>query len=318
MKIVVLDGYTLNPGDLSWECLEALGELKVYDRSSGEEVLERAQGCDAILTNKAIVSAETIRSIDSLKYLGVSATGVNVVDIDAASVRRIPVCNLVGYGPESVAQMAFAHILNITNRVAEHAMDTRSGEWSKKPDFSYSLYPLVELKGLTLGIVGLGQIGRAAARIGQGFGMKIIASTRDSSREPPPGIVWKALETLLSESDFISLHCPLTPETENLINAERLKLMKASAILINTSRGQLVDEAALADALNKGLIAGAGLDVLSTEPPSPDNPLLSAQNCWVTPHNAWASKAARLRMLEMSVDNLKNFLAGKVTNCVNL
>jgi glycerate dehydrogenase len=318
MKIVVLDGYTLNPGDLSWKPLEDLGELIVYDRSSDDEVLERAQGCDAIITNKATVSAETIRSVASLKYIGISATGVNVVDTDAATERGIPVCNLVGYGPESVAQMAFAHILNISNRVGEHAMDTRSGAWSTKPDFSYSLYPLVELKGLTLGIIGLGQIGSAAARIGQGFGMKIIASTRDPSREPPQGVVWKTLDTLLAESDFVSLHCPLTPETENFINTESLKLMKPTAILINTSRGQLVDEAALADALNKGSIAGAGLDVLSTEPPSPDNPLLSAHNCWVTPHNAWASRAARSRMLEMTVDNLKNFLAGKVTNCVNL
>lgn len=317
MKIVVLDGYALNPGDLNWEAFEAFGELVVYDRSLPEEVLERAQGCDVLITNKALVSAEIIGATDTLKYIGVLATGVNIVDVNAATERGIPVCNVAGYGLESVAQMAFAHMLNFTHRLSEQSADAMAGGWANSPDFCYWNYPLVELKDLTLGIVGLGQIGQATARIAQGFGMKVIASTRDSSRPAPEGVEWKSLDQLFSESDFISLHCPLTPETENMINQDRINQMKSSAILINTGRGQLVDEEALANGLNEGLIAGAGLDVLSSEPPDSNNPLLSARNCFVTPHIAWATRAARSRLMNMAVENLSSFLDGKAINRVN-
>lgn len=317
MKIVVLDGYALNPGDLNWDALEALGELTVYDRSSPEKVQERAKDCDVLITNKAIVSAETIGATDSLKYIGVLATGVNIVDVDAAAERDIPVCNVVGYGPDSVAQMVFAHILNFTHRLADQARDAMAGGWSLNPDFCYWNFPLIELKDQTIGIVGLGQIGSATARIAQGFGMRVIATTRDTSRPSPDGVTWVTLDELFAESDYISLHCPLTDETENMINTDRLEQMKDSAILINTGRGQLVDESALALALNSGQIAGAGLDVLSSEPPSQDNPLFLAKNCFITPHIAWATKAARSRLMEMAVENLRSFQNGKVINRVN-
>lgn len=317
MKIVVLDGHTLNPGDLSWEAFEALGEVVVYDRSTPEEVEERAKGCDVLITNKAIVSAETIRNTDSLKYIGVTATGVNIVDVDAASERGIPVTNVSGYGPDSVAQMVFAHILNFTNRLAEQVDDVRDGGWIRSEDFCYWLHPLTELRGLTIGIVGLGEIGGTVARIAHGFRMKVIAYTRDPNRESPDHVEWVDLDELFVGSDFVTLHCPLTPETEGMVDERRLRLMKPSAYLLNTGRGQLVDERALADALNEDEIAGAGLDVLSSEPPSPDNPLLSAKNCSITPHIAWATKAARERLMQMSADNLKAFVQGEAINTVN-
>ena len=318
MKIVVLDGYALNPGDLAWAEFEALGELIVYDRTSPEDVLERSQGCDVLITNKATVSRETIQATETLKYIGVLATGVNIVDVDAATERGIPVCNVTGYGPGSVAQMVFAHILNFTHRLAEQAADAQGGGWAKSPDFCYWIQPLVELKDQTLGIVGLGQIGQVTARIAQGFGMNVVAYTRDQSREARDGVSWASLDELFSESDFISLHCPLTPETENMINEARIIQMKSSAILINTGRGQLVDEHALAHGLNQGQIAGAGLDVLTSEPPNQDNPLLRAKNCVVTPHIAWATQAARNRLMQMAAENLKAFQRGEVQNCVNL
>ncbi len=317
MKIVILDGHTLNPGDLSWKGFEELGEVVVYERSAPEEVAERTQGCDALITNKAIVSAETIRRTDTLKYIGVTATGVNIVDVDAATERGIPVCNVSGYGPDSVAQMVFAHVLNFTHRLADQARDVRKGGWASSPDFCYWIHPVLELKGLTFGIVGLGEIGNSVRRIAQGFGMNVIATTRDPSRLPPGGVAWKSMDALFAESDFVSLHCPLTQETENLVNETTIERMKRSAYLLNTGRGQLVDEQALADALNSGRIAGAGLDVLSTEPPTPDNPLLSAKNCYITPHIAWATKAARERLMNLSVENVKAFVNGSVVNRVN-
>ena len=317
MKIVILDGHTLNPGDLSWEAFEALGEVVVYDRSKPEEVEGRANGCDVLITNKAIVSAETIQSIKSLKYIGVTATGVNIVDVDAATERGIPVTNVSGYGPDSVAQMVFAHILNFTNRIAEQIDDVRDGGWTSSEDFCYWLHPLTELRGLTIGIVGLGEIGGAVARIAHGFGMKVIAYTRDPNRESPDHVEWVDLDELFVGSDFVTLHCPLTPETEGMVDERRLRLMKSSAYLLNTGRGQLVDEQALSDALNDNEIAGAGLDVLSSEPPSPDNPLLSAKNCSITPHIAWATMAARERLMKMSADNLKAFVQGEAINTVN-
>ncbi len=317
MKIVILDGHTLNPGDLSWEAFEALGEVIVYDRSAPEEVKERAKGCDALITNKAIVSAETIRNSESLKYIGVTATGVNIVDVEAAAERGIPVTNVSGYGPDSVAQMVFAHILNFTNRLAEQVDDVRDGGWTRSEDFCYWLHPLTELRGLTVGIVGLGEIGGAVARIAHGFRMEVIAYTRDPGRESPEGVEWVDLDELFVGSDFITLHCPLTPETERMVDARRIRLMKRSAYLLNTGRGPLVDEQALAEALNQERIAGAGLDVLSSEPPSADNPLLAAKNCSITPHIAWATKAARERLMKMSAENLRAFVEGEVINTVN-
>jgi len=317
MKIVILDGHTLNPGDLSWEAFEALGEVVVYNRSTPEEVEERAKGCDVLITNKAIVSAETIRSTGTLKYIGVTATGVNIVDVEAATERGIPVTNVSGYGPDSVAQMVFAHILNFTNRIAEQIDDVRDGGWTRSADFCYWLHPLTELRGMTIGIVGLGEIGGAVARIAHGFRMKVIAYTRDPNRESPDHVEWVDLDELFVGSDFVTLHCPLTPETEGMVDERRLRLMKNNAYLLNTGRGQLVDEQALADALNGDEIAGAGLDVLSSEPPSPGNPLLSAKNCSITPHIAWATKAARERLMQMSADNLKAFAQGEAINTVN-
>ncbi len=317
MKIVVLDGHTLNPGDLSWSGFEELGEVVVYERSNPEEVEARSKDCDALITNKAIVSEKTIQGASSLKYIGVLATGVNIVDTEAAARQGVPVCNVVGYGPESVAQMVFAHILNFTHRLAEHAQDAQSGGWAKCPDFCYWKHPLLEISGLTLGIVGLGEIGSAVARIGRGFGLNVIAYTRNPDRPEPEGVAWVGLDELFSRSDFISLHCPLTPDTQNLVDADRIDSMKPNAFIVNTGRGPLVDEKALAAALNSGRIAGAGLDVLSSEPPSSDNPLLSAKNCAVTPHIAWATKAARARLMKMSVENLKSFIEGKTINRVN-
>lgn len=316
-RIVVLDGYTLNPGDLSWGDLEALGDLQVYDRTAPDEVAERISNAEIVFTNKAVLAAETIAAASALRFIGVLATGYNIVDVAAASARNIPVCNAPGYGPESVAQMVFAHVLNFTQRVADHGASVRSGGWVASPDFCYWKHPLQELHGATMGIVGLGTIGGAVARIAQGFGMRVIAATRDSRRPAPEGVTWRSLDELFSESDVVSLHCPLTPETAAMINAERLAQMKPTAYLINTSRGPLVDEAALADALERGDIAGAGLDVLSTEPPAATNPLLSAPRCVITPHIAWATRAARARLMGIAVENLERFLAGIPANRVN-
>ena len=317
MKIVILDGYALNPGDLDWEGFEALGDVTVYDRSSPEEVAERSQGTDALITNKSIVSKEIIDSIENLKYIGVLASGVNIVDIEAAAERNIPVCNIAGYGPYSVAQMAFSHILNHTHHLAEHVADVQAGGWSRSPDFCYWLHPLIELKDLTMGIVGFGMIGRASAGIARGFGMKVIAHDPFQSGDPPEGVTWKSLDEIFSESDFITLHCPLTEDNEKFVNEERLNQMKPSAFLVNTARGPLVDEVALANALNEGRIAGAGVDVLFEEPPSMDNPLITAKNCTVTPHISWATRAARSRLMNMAVQNLSSFLDDKVINRVN-
>ena len=317
MKIVILDGHTLNPGDLSWKAFEELGEVVVYERSSPEQVIERSLDCDVLITNKAIVSSQAIEGADNLKYIGVTATGVNIVDIDAASEKGVPVCNVVGYGRDSVAQMVFAHVLNLVHRLARQSNDVRKGGWSASSDFCYWLHPALELSGLTFGIIGLGEIGQSVSRIAQGFGMKVIAFTRDESRVPPDGVTWKSLDKLFTESDFISLHSPLTPETENIVNRSNISKMKPSAYILNTGRGQLIDEHALAEALNSGRIAGAGLDVLSAEPPKADNPLLSSKNCFVTPHIAWATKAARERLMQMSADNLKAFASGSIVNRVN-
>ena len=317
MKIVVLDGHTLNPGDLTWKDLEALGECAIYDRTASEDIASRAAGAEVALTNKTVLSGKIIEELDNLQYISVLATGYNVVDVDAARNRGIPVSNVPTYGTESVAQMVFSHLLNLTQNVAHHAQSVKDGRWSSCPDFCYWDMPLVELQGLTMGIVGFGRIGQATAKLAQAFGMKVIAYDITSPSEIPEGYEMVDLEDIFRKADVISLHCPLTPETENLINTQRLALMKPTAFLINTSRGMLVDEQALADALNGDRLAGVGLDVMSIEPVTKHNPLLAAKNCYITPHIAWATQAARKRLLQVSVDNVAAFIAGKPQNVVN-
>ncbi len=315
-KIVVLDGYTLNPGDLDWAPLHAVGDCSIHDRTPREQVVERAADAEIVLTNKALVLRDAIERLPKLRYIGVLATGYNVVDTAAAKERGIPVTNVPGYGTASVAQHVFALLLELTQRTGHHAQTVRDGRWSACPDFCYWDFPLLELAGRTLGIVGYGEIGRAVARIGLAFGMKIIASTR-TPRAATDGVEFVAVEELFRRSDVVTLHCPLTEQTRGLVNPARLSLMKPTAFLINTGRGPLVVEADLAAALNSGRIAGAGLDVLSTEPPPASNPLLTAKNCLITPHIAWATREARARLLGRAVGKLRAFLAGQPRNVVN-
>ncbi|UCC98930.1 MAG: D-2-hydroxyacid dehydrogenase [Phycisphaerales bacterium] len=317
MKIVVLDGYTLNPGDLSWEKLEAFGECAVYDRTAPEHIVERTGDAEIVLTNKAVLSADVIRRLTKLRYIGVLATGYNIVDVEAARERGVPVSNVPTYGTGSVAQMVFAHLLNLTQHVAYHARTVREGRWAACPDFCYWDMPLFELAGLTLGVVGFGRIGRATAELARAFGMKVIACDVTAPAVMPEGCRMVEQEEVFRQADVLSLHCPLTPQTERLVNAQRLATMKPTAFLINTSRGPLIDEQALADALDAGRLAGAGLDVLSEEPPARDNPLLKARNCFITPHIAWATRSARERLLRVAIDNVAAFIAGKPQNVVN-
>ena len=316
MKIVVLDGYGLNPGDLSWDAVSQLGELTVYDRTSSEEVIARSAGAEAILTNKTVITAEIMEALPDLKYIGVLATGYNVVNIDAAREKGIVVTNIPAYSTPSVAQMVFAHILNIAQQVQHHSEEVRKGRWTNNADFCFWDTPLIELREKKIGLVGLGHTGFNTARIAIGFGMQVTAYTSKSSLQLPPEIKKRTLDELFSECDIVSLHCPLTDETKELVNAERLRLMKPTAILINTGRGPLVNEQDLADALNADKLYAAGLDVLSSEPPKADNPLLTARNCYITPHIAWASLEARTRLMDILVENIKAFQAGKPVNNV--
>lgn len=316
MKIVVLDGYGLNPGDLSWDAVSQLGELTVYDRTSSEEVIARSAGAEAILTNKTVITAEIMEALPDLKYIGVLATGYNVVHISAAREKGIVVTNIPAYSTPSVAQMVFAHILNIAQQVQHHSEEVRKGRWTNNADFCFWDTPLIELREKKIGLVGLGHTGFNTARIAIGFGMQVTAYTSKSSLQLPPEIKKRTLDELFSECDIVSLHCPLTDETKELVNAERLRLMKPTAILINTGRGPLVNEQDLADALNAGKLYAAGLDVLSSEPPKADNPLLTARNCYITPHIAWASLEARTRLMDILVENIKAFQAGKPVNNV--
>jgi glycerate dehydrogenase len=316
MNIVVLDGFTLNPGDLNWDDLRVLGPCEVFDRTPLDQVETRAANAEVVLTNKTVLSRESILRLSGLKYIGVLATGTNVVDLATAQERGIPVTNVPAYGTRSVAQATFALLLELTNRVGSHAQTVRDGRWTKCADWCYWDSSLLELDGLTLGLVGFGRIGRAVAELAHAFGMQVIAHS-PSIKNAPPFVRWAGLEEVFRESDVLSLHCPLTPQTRQLVNAERLRLMKPTALLLNTSRGPLVDESALAEALNAGRIAGAGLDVLSAEPPPATNPLLLAKNCLITPHNAWGTKAARSRLLRVAVENVRAFLAGQPTNVVN-
>lgn len=316
MKITILDGYGMNPGDMSWAPLEELGDLTVYDRTAPEQVLERAAGSEALLTNKTVLTAETLRALPQLRYVGVLATGYNVVDIDAARELGIVVTNIPAYSTDSVVQMVFAHLLAITNCVEHYTDENRRGRWSTNPDFCYWDTPLHELSGKTFGIVGLGNIGMAVSRVARAFGMKVKAYTSKRIEDLPDGVSKADLDELFETSDVVSLHCPLTDSTRHLVNAERLAMMKPSAILINTGRGPLVDEKALAEALESGRIHAAGLDVLSSEPPAADNPLLTARNCFITPHLGWATKEARERLLRIAADNLRGFITGDVRNNV--
>lgn len=316
MKIVVLDGYAANPGDLSWDGMKALGECVIYERTAPEQVLERAAGAEVILTNKVVITAEHIAALPDLKYIGVLATGYNIVDVEAARNRGIVVTNIPAYSTDSVAQMVFAHILNICLQVQHYTEEVRDGRWTSSPDFCFWDTPLMELSGKKLGIVGLGHTGSATARIAIGFGMQVCAYTSKSHFQLIPEIKKMELDELFRECDIVSLHCPLTEQTRGMVNAARLKTMKPTAILINTGRGPLVNEQDLADALNNGTIYAAGVDVLSQEPPRADNPLLHARNCFITPHIAWASGEARQRLMQIAVDNLNGYITGKVVNNV--
>ena len=316
VKITVLDGYTLNPGDLSWDDLKSLGDVQIYDRTPASQIVERALDAQIVLTNKAELKRESIGRLLALKYIGILATGTNVADLAAARAAGIIVTNVPAYGTSSVAQATIALLLELTNRVGHHSHSVRDGNWSRNPDWCFWERPLVELAGLTMGIVGIGRIGRAVAQIAAAFGMKVIASTR-TSKSLSGDVETVDLETLFRTSDVISLHCPLTPQTERLINAERLSWMKPGAILLNTSRGGLLDEDAVAEALNSGRLAGAGLDVLSKEPPPPDHPLVRAKNCIITPHHAWATRAARERLMKVAVQNVRAFLASEPQNVVS-
>jgi glycerate dehydrogenase len=317
MKAVVLDGHTLNPGDLTWRGLEELMECEIYDRTSPDDIVVRSADADILLTNKTALSREIIGQLPHLRYIGVLATGHNIVDAGAARERNIPVTNVPDYGTASVAQMVFAHLLNLTLHVGHHARTVRDGRWGTSDDFCYWDFPLVELQNLTLGIIGFGRIGSATARLATAFGMRVVANDRTPPASPPEGVDFLTVDEVLAKSDVVSLHCPLTPETRGLVNRRRLSLMKTTAFLINTSRGPLLDEQALADALNSGAVAGAGLDVLSAEPPGPDNPLLGARNCFITPHIAWATRSARQRLLETVVKNVRAFMEGQPQNVVN-
>ncbi|MDR0988651.1 MAG: D-2-hydroxyacid dehydrogenase [Prevotellaceae bacterium] len=309
-KIVVLDGYAANPGDLSWEKMKELGTCVIYDRTAPSEVIDRIADAQAILTNKTPIRREAIEASPNLQYIGVLATGYNVVDMDAARERGIVVTNIPAYSTPSVGQMVFAHILNITQQVKHHSDEVHRGRWTTSKDFCFRDTPLVELLGKKMGIVGLGQIGFNVARAGLGFGMKIWAYTSKSRLQLPPEIKKMELDQLFHECDVISLHCPLNEQTRELVNARRLALMKPTSILINTGRGGLINEQDLADALNRGQLYAAGLDVLSHEPPRPDNPLLTAKNCYITPHIAWATYEARQRLMQIALENLKAYLAG--------
>ena len=317
MKIVILDGFTLNPGDLSWDGLKSLGDCEIYDRTSPDEVVKRAADAELVLTNKTVLTREQINRLPKLKYIGVLATGYNIVDVAAARERGVPVTNVPTYGTRSVAQMTFALLLELTQHVGHHAQTVDEGRWARSPDFCYWDYPLMELDGLTMGIVGFGRIGRTVADLAVAFGMKVLAHSRTIPQEKSQNIDFVDLARLFRTADVVSLHCPLTTETKHLVNAERLSSMKPAAFLLNTSRGPLIDEPALAKALNSDQIAGAAVDVLEAEPPRADNPLFTAKNCLITPHIAWATRSARARLMATAIANAKAFLEGKLQNVVN-
>ncbi len=315
-----MDGYTLNPGDISWSGFEALGQTTVYDRTSPEETIKRASGFEYVLTNKTVLSREVLSELPDIKYIGVLATGYDNVDILAAREQQIAVTNIPTYGTDSVAQHATALLMELVRQPALHATAVRNGKWSESPDFCFSLSPISELSGKTLGIIGIGRIGQAFARIGKAMGMNILAHDEFPPAEAAVSdleVEFTDMDSVFKRADIISLHCPLTDKTKHLVNSKRLSIMKTDSLLINTSRGPLVDNEALANALNTGQIGGAGLDVLDVEPPPIDNPLLTAANCLITPHISWYSKASRERLMDIAVKNLENYISGKSTNVIN-
>jgi glycerate dehydrogenase len=318
MKLVVLDGYTLNPGDLNWEGIKKFGNLEVHDRTPESLIVERCQGAEIIFTNKTPIRESVLSQLPNLKYIGVLATGYNVVDVDYAKTRGVAVANVPGYGTASVVQMTFALLLELCQHVQSHSDSVRQGDWAASPDFCYWNYPMIELEGKTIGIIGFGSIGQKVADIATAFGMNIIGFSRTrSDQSHRKNFKWAELNELLKESDVVSVHCPLFPDTQGIINKDSLSLMKRTAFFLNTSRGPLMVDQDLADALNEGIIAGAGIDVLSVEPPSADNPLFKAKNCLITPHIAWATKEARSRLMGIAENNLSSFLNQNPINIVN-
>ena len=317
MKIVILDGYTLNPGDLDWSGFEALGSLTVYDRTDPGEIVSRIGDAEAVIVNKCPITEETMKACPEMRYIGVLATGYNVVDVAAASRLGIAVTNIPTYGTTAVAQMVFAHLLAICHHVEAHSEAVHAGEWNSNPDWCFWNTPLIELAGKTMGIIGFGRIGQNTARIAAALGMRVLAYDQHENEFGKQFGEYVTLERLLAESDVISMHCPLFPETEGMINRQTIAQMKDGVIFINTSRGQLVNEQDLADALNSGKIYAAGLDVVYTEPIQVNNPLLKARNCQITPHIAWAPKESRRRLMDIAVDNLRQFAAGTPVNTVN-
>ena len=317
MKIVILDGYTANPGDLSWKALEELGTLTVYERTKPEETVDRAKGAEVVLTNKVLLKRQEIEQLPKLRYIGVLATGYNVVDLEAAREHGIIVTNVPAYSTLSVAQMVFSHLLTVTNHTEHYACQNREGKWTASPDFSYMDMPLTELAGKTFGIVGLGNIGQRVAMIAAAFDMSVVAYTSKSADMLPSYIQKRTLDEVLAESDVLSLHCPLTPDTQHLINRQTLQKMKPSAILINTGRGPLINDQDVADALNDNRLQAFCADVLTEEPPKADNPLLRCENAYITPHIAWASSEARVRLLDVAINNVRAFIEGKPQNVVS-
>ena len=317
MKIVVLDGYGMNPGDLSWDALKALGDVTVYDRTAPADVMERSGDADILLTNKVVIDAALLDQLPRLKYVGVLATGYNVVDIEAARQHGVVVTNIPAYSTDSVVQMTFAHLFNMTNRIAHYAEENSKGRWSRNADFCYWDTPLPEIAGKRIGIVGLGHIGMKVARLAHDFGMDVFACTSKNATDLPEGVHKTTLEGLLGVSDVLTLHCPLTPQTREMINAESLAQMKHGALLINTGRGPLVNEYHVAEALKSGQLGGYGADVMCEEPPCESNPLFKAPNAFITPHIAWATLEARTRLMEIAVANVKAFIGGSPINVVN-
>lgn len=317
MNIVILDGYSINPGDLSWSLLEAFGALTIHDRTAPEEVLKRSSGAEIVLTNKSKIPADVINTLPQLQYIGELATGYDNIDVKAAAERNIPVCNVPGYSTQSVAQLTWALMLELTYNVNNRSAEVHNGAWTRSKDFCFGHEGLFELQGKTLGLIGLGQIGSAVAKIGMAFGMKIMASVRNPDKYDIAGVSFTSTEDCFKQSDFISLHCPLTEATRQMVNKNLLQLMKPSAYLINTARGALINETDLAASLHAGQITGAALDVLSAEPPPADNPLLKAPHCIITPHIAWATREARERLLKEVAENIKIFLNGGLRNVIN-
>ncbi len=318
MKIVILDGYTLNPGDLSWAGFEAMGSLKVYDRTKAEEIVSRIGDAEIVITNKTPLSRDTIMRATNIKYIGVLATGYNVVDVEAAKENGIPVTNIPTYGTTSVAQFTFALLLEICHHVGIHSQAVRDGEWSINPDFSFWKFPLIELADKTIGIIGYGRIGQSVGNVATALGMKVLAYDQYPNKSlENDNVRYVSLDVLLANADVITLHCPLTPENEGLINKSTIASMKDGVIILNTARGPLINEHDLAEGLNSGKVYGAAIDVVSSEPIKPDNPLLTAKNCMITPHIAWAPKEARTRLMEIAVANLKAFIDGAPIFVVN-